>query len=108
MTVHMGIWIGHPRHGFDYNDEEAVQKQRQMVRDAVTRFKDHPALLAWGVGNEVELMSDPRLVFGELNELAKIVKSIDPNHPTDVVIAGASPKRLRRSSSCAPTSTCSR
>ncbi len=94
LTVHMGIWIGHPRHGFDYGDQAAIERQRQMVRDAVTEFKDHPALLAWGVGNEVELMSDPRLVFGELNELAKIVKSIDPHHPTDVVIAGGEPEKI--------------
>lgn len=95
LTVHMGIWIGHPRHGFDYGNADAVAKQREMVRDAVRDLKDHPALLAWGVGNEVELMSDPDLVFPELNELAKIVKSIDPNHPTAVVIAGGEPEKIR-------------
>jgi hypothetical protein len=36
----------------------------------------------------------PRLVFPELNELAKIVKAIDPNHPTDVVIAGGEPEKI--------------
>jgi hypothetical protein len=94
LTVHMGIWIGHPRHGFDYSDREAIERQRDMVREAVTALKDHPALLAWGVGNEVELMSDPHLVFPELNELAKIVKAIDPNHPTVVVIAGGEPEKI--------------
>ena len=95
LTVHMGIWIGHPRHGFDYNDRDAIERQREMVRGAVTELRDHPALLAWGVGNEVELMSDPRLVFPEINELAKIVESIDPNHPTVAVIAGGEPEKIR-------------
>ena len=87
--------MGHPRHGFDYSDRDAVKRQREMVREAVRTYKDHPALLSWGVGNEVELMSDPDLVFPELNELAKIVKSIDPNHPTVVVIAGGEPEKIR-------------
>ena len=95
MTVMMGIWIGHPRHGFDYSDADAIAAQRDMVREAVRDLKDHPALLLWGVGNEVELMSDPDLVFPELNELAKIVKAIDPNHPTAVVIAGGEPEKIR-------------
>jgi hypothetical protein len=34
MTVHMGIWIGHPRHGFDYNDEEAIA---EAARDGPRR-----------------------------------------------------------------------
>ena len=95
LTVTMGIWIGHPRHGFDYSDTAAIEAQREMVRDTVRKFKDHPALLTWGVGNEVELMSDPNLVFPELNELAKIVSSIDPDHPTMVVIAGGEPEKIR-------------
>ena len=49
MTVQMGIWIGHPRHGFDYSDRDAVKRQREMVREAVRTYKDHPALLSWGV-----------------------------------------------------------
>lgn len=95
LTVTMGIWIGHPRHGFDYSNAQAIAAQRTMVRKAVTELKDHPALLLWGVGNEVELMSDPDLVFPELNNLAKIVKELDPNHPTMVVIAGGEADKIR-------------
>lgn len=95
LTVTMGIWIGHPRHGFDYADQAAISDQRTMVRDAVNALKDHPALLMWGVGNEVELMSDPDLVFPELNHLAEIVKELDPDHPTMVIIAGGEPDKIR-------------
>lgn len=95
LTVTMGIWIGHPRHGFDYTNQKAIEDQRTMVRDAVLALKDHPALLFWGVGNEVELMSDPDLVFPELNTLAAMVKELDPDHPTMVVIAGGEPDKIR-------------
>jgi hypothetical protein len=27
LTVCMGLWVGHERHGFDYNDEYAIEAQ---------------------------------------------------------------------------------
>jgi len=94
IAVTLGIWIQHPRHGFDYNNAEAVRAQREMVRRVVREHKDHPALLMWGVGNEVELNSDPELVFPEVNRLAKIVKEIDPDHPTMAVLAGTGDNKV--------------
>jgi hypothetical protein len=88
LTVTLGIWIQHPRHGFDYNDRAAVRAQRERVREIVEAHRDHPALLCWGVGNEVELESDPDLVFPEINNLARLIKRLDPNHPTMAVLAG--------------------
>lgn len=88
LTVTLGIWIQHPRHGFDYSDEAAVAEQRELVRRVVQQHKDHPALLMWGVGNEVEIASDPDLVFPEINTIAGIIRSIDPDHPTMAVLAG--------------------
>jgi hypothetical protein len=95
ISVTLGIWIGHPRHGFDYGDRDAVERQREMVREVVRAHKDHPALLMWGVGNEVELNSDPDLVFPEINRLARIVKEIDDEHPTMAVLAGAGEDKVR-------------
>lgn len=54
IAVTAGIWIGHERHGFDYADAAQVKKQRDTVRAAVRRYRSHPALLMWGLGNEME------------------------------------------------------
>lgn len=90
LKVMAGIWIGHERHGFDYNDPVQINKQREHVRETVCKHKDHPALLVWGLGNEMEGPaadgSDIR-IWKELNELAKIVKEEDPHHPVCTVIA---------------------
>ena len=95
LSVTMGIWVQHPRHGFDYTDEDAVARQRAFVREVVAEHKDHPALLMWGVGNEVEVASDTALVFPEINELARIVKEVDPDHPTMAVIASFADEKIK-------------
>jgi hypothetical protein len=51
LTVTMGLEIGRERHGFDYNDPERVEKQFEYVKAEVLKYKYHPALLAWGIGN---------------------------------------------------------
>lgn len=88
MKVVMGLWLGHPRHGFRLDDPAAVRMQEESVRRFVTRYRAHPALLAWGVGNEVETgVADPKPIWQEVNRLAGIVKSLDPDHPTLMVVA---------------------
>ena len=84
LTVTVGIWLGHERHGFDYGDAAQVEAQLQSAREAVLRHRDHPALLAWGVGNEMEGFEDGDnpLIWKAVNEVAAMIKELDPNHPT--------------------------
>ena len=99
LTITAGIHIGHERHGFNYSDPAQINRQREMVRSAVRKYKDHPALLIWGLGNEMEgPLSDGRQsahIWKELNELAAIVKMEDPAHPVMTVIAGAAPAKVQ-------------
>jgi len=98
LTVSAGIWIEHPRHGFDYTNERQVEAQREKVRQLVRRYKDHPALLLWGLGNEVEMQRPEEeypLIFGELNELARIIKEEDPHHPVMTAIVNAPHEKIR-------------
>ena len=88
LTVTAGIWLGQVRQGFDWTDADSLLKQRETVRNAVLKYKDHPALLMWALGNEME---DPvgknGAVWSEINNLARLVKSLDDRHPTMTVIA---------------------
>lgn len=98
IAVTAGIWVGHARHGFDYGNEAQLTKQRDMVRAAVRKYKDHPALLMWGLGNEMEgPESDGKdtRIWKELNVLAAIVKEEDPAHPVMTVIAGAATSKVK-------------
>ena len=96
MTVTLGIWVGHERHGFNYNNAEQVGKLIEQARDAVTKFKDHPALLAWAVGNEMEgfKAGDNAAIWITVNHIAAMIKSMDPNHPTMTVITEIGGQRV--------------
>ena len=57
------------------------------VRGRGRAYRDHPAVLLWGVGNEVEIGSGMEKAFRAVEEAAALIKSLDPNHPTMGVIA---------------------
>lgn len=87
LKVAVGIWLEHERHGFDYDNPAAREGQLAKVRAAVEAYKDHPAVLVWGVGNEVTLASkDIDKSLRSIEEAAALVKSLDPNHPTMTVV----------------------
>jgi hypothetical protein len=88
LTVMFGLWVQHERHGFDYNNEAAVQKQLDFFREIVIKYKDHPALLLWGIGNEVNLFYSNTKVWHAIQEIAKMIHELDGNHPTSTVTAG--------------------
>lgn len=88
LTVMMGLWVQQERHGFDYNNEVAVKKQLDYFTQKVKELKDHPALLLWGVGNEVDLFYTNTKVWYAVQDIAKMIHEIDPNHPTCTVTAG--------------------
>ncbi len=90
LLVTMGIEIGRERHGFDYNDEESVQEQFDYVKSEIQKYKDHPALLAWGIGNELNLHASNPKVWDAVNEIAEMIHELDPNHPTTTMLAGFS------------------
>lgn len=87
LTVTVGIWLGHERHGFDYNHETQVREQLERAREAVLRYKDHPAVLLWGIGNEMEGFEngDNPVIWKAVNDVAAMVKELDPHHPTMTV-----------------------
>jgi len=89
ISVTVGIWLGHERHGFDYEDEQQVREQLVRAREIVLRYKDHPAVLLWGIGNEMEGFEsgDNPAIWSAVNDIAAMIKELDPLHPTMTVTA---------------------
>ena len=95
LTVCVGFWLGHERHGFDYQNETTVTRQLNECLAAVRKYKDHPAVLLWGIGNEMEGNGTNPAVWYAINHIARECKRIDPNHPTMTVIAELGDHKLK-------------
>ena len=87
LTVAMGLPVAAERFGFDYDDEASIAEQRRNVENAVLRYKDHPALLAWIIGNELDMRHTNPRVYNEVNELSRLIHALDPHHPTTTTIS---------------------
>jgi len=70
----------------DYSVLNWTLNQKHLI-EIVTRFKDHPALLAWDLKNEPDLDFDSRgkiSVTSWLKRMCIVAKSIDKKHPITI------------------------
>lgn len=88
LMVLMGMDVARERHGFDYDDQEMVKEQFDFLKGEVERLKDHPALLGWAIGNELNLEAETMKVYDAVNDISMMIHEIDPNHPTTTTTAG--------------------
>ncbi len=88
LTVLMGLDVAKERHGFDYDDETAVREQLKRLRNEVEKYRHHPALLAWGIGNELNLHYSNKKVWEAVEEIARMIHEVDGNHPVTTMLAG--------------------
>lgn len=86
MTVTLGIWLSH--RAADYQDPAYKQRVRRKVAQLAERHRSHPALLIWALGNEINLEgAGTPAAWRFINDLAGLIKKIDPFHPVISVIA---------------------
>jgi len=102
----LGSWLGYWEYPCPfYGDKKFQDKVKAQVLDMVKNYKDEPGLLLWILGNEnnysfgcainpwstdeVDQEADPlkqknmraRIYYSFVNEVAKEIKKIDPDHP---------------------------
>jgi Glycosyl hydrolases family 2, TIM barrel domain len=88
LTVCSGIWLEPECAWFSYANPTHCAKQTERVRKQIIEFRDHPALLFWGLGNESEGDGTNAAYWKQLEVLAKLTKMEDPAHPTFTAVAG--------------------
>ncbi len=88
LTVSAGIWLESECSWFSYRNAEHCAKQTARVKAEILRFREHPALLAWGLGNEAEGDGADPAFWQQIGRLAAMVKELDPAHPTFTAVAG--------------------
>ena len=102
LTVSLCLNIARERDGFDYDDPGAVARQYQQARRAVLDYRDHPALLSWIIGNELNYDFTNLAVYDAVNEISLMIHELDPYHLTTTAIAGFSEQMLRTVEQRAP------
>jgi len=95
LTVCAGTWLEPECNWFSYANAEQCAKQLARVKKEVMEFRDHPAMLFWGLGNEAEGDGNNAVYWKQLEALAKMVKEVDPAHPTFTAVAGLSPDKAK-------------
>lgn len=94
LYVTMGIEVARERHGFDYDNEVAVKEQLERIKKEVLELKDHPSLIIWAVGNELNLNYSNPKVWDAVNDISKMIHEVDPNHLTTTTLAGIAKKEI--------------
>ena len=90
LTVLVNLPAGAERDGMNYNDTAEIRKQTERIISIVKKTKDHPAVLMWAIGNELDYIPplepfNPK-VWDAVNQAAKAIHAIDPDHPVMTVI----------------------
>jgi len=102
FMVLMGLELGKELHGFDYNNQAAVKAQFEGVKKLVQKYKDHPNVLGWAAGNELNLLFDKKgdlkllnpKTYKALSDIVDYIHEVDPHHPVTTTFAGLSKEHI--------------
>ena len=102
LMVAVGLSLDKELHGFDYTDTAAVAEQLERVKKTVNTYKNHPNILCWVAGNELNLlfnedgslgMVHPR-TYRALADIVDYIHEVDPHHPVTSSLAGVTKSHI--------------
>ena len=96
VAVIIGLDIPGGENTIFYDDEKKVESLHNAYTGIVTRYKDHPALLSWCLGNELEVPFSftETNFYKTYNRILNQINNIDPNHPVSTAIATVSKRTI--------------
>lgn len=79
-----------------YNDTALVHAQFNAFREVVRKYRSHPALLMWSLGNEVDFPYSYRFrrFYKVYNDLLSMIHEEDPDHPVSTAIINADQRNI--------------
>ncbi|MCK0125510.1 hypothetical protein MWU76_14050 [Gelidibacter sp. F2691] len=75
-----------------YSNDSTVISLKQKVKNLVNRYKNHPSILIWNLGNELNfpLTIKKNNFITVFNDLVDIIHLNDPNHLVSTSVSGTS------------------
>lgn len=88
IAVVAGLDVPSGEYDMFYEDEKKTTALFENYKFIVRKFKNHPALLAWSLGNELQMpfSSNSSAFYKTYNRILKMIHTEDPNHPVTTTI----------------------
>lgn len=88
IAVVAGLALPYSRFRGWYEESANTDSLYAAIRDTVTKYKDHPALLMWCLGNEVNFPFplQNRAFYRTYNRLARMIHAVDGDHPVTTTV----------------------
>jgi hypothetical protein len=89
LAVIAGLYVPESKYlDYFYRDTQKVQQQYHALRKVIQRYRSHPALLMWCVGNEVDFPYKAKYApfYNAYNRLLDMIHTEDPDHPVTTAI----------------------
>lgn len=97
---HLAVVVGLPVRYADplsfYHDTNEVQEQYKALKQVVSKYKHHPALLVWCVGNELYFPFSRRYndFYSAFADIVDMIHAEDPDHPVTTTILNVRAKYI--------------
>ncbi|MEL0066755.1 MAG: glycoside hydrolase family 2 TIM barrel-domain containing protein [Gammaproteobacteria bacterium] len=102
ISVSLNLPVPAARWKVDYTNEQYTAELMAKLKTEVLKYKDHPALLTWFIGNELDHAATDFAVYDFVDDVAVMIKQIDPNHPTTTTLTGLKANVLNEVNQRAP------
>jgi len=96
---HLAVIVGLPFRSADalsFYDTNKLQVQYKAFHQIVSKYKHHPALLVWCVGNELYFNFNPRYndFYNAFGKIVDMIHAEDPDHPVTTTILNVHAKYI--------------
>ncbi|MBK8808987.1 MAG: hypothetical protein IPO21_21090 [Bacteroidales bacterium] len=88
VSVSLNLWKARQKEN-SYTDTVFTNKQRKRIGEVVRKYCTYECVLFWILGNEINIMNVHNVpeIWKEVNEISKLIHSIDSIHPTTTALA---------------------
>lgn len=97
LTVVVGLpIIDNKLLNYFYADAAKTGAQFKACKSIIEKYKNHPAVLMWCMGNELEFKLDFNSIhfYRAFNQLVDMVHEIDPDHPVTTTVIDVPPNSI--------------
>lgn len=97
---HLAVIVGLPIFNSDYTgfyaDSAKVERQYQAFKSIVHKYKNHPSVLMWCIGNELDFPFKPSYnsFYKAFNQLTEMIHQDDPDHPITTTVLNFNKKYI--------------